>query len=57
MQIPLAYLTSFEFMRGQAGNVVVWASIVLGQPLAILMYMHEYYLLNMPEAANTTIAS
>ena len=55
LQIPLAYLTSFDFMRGQPGNVVVWASIVLGQPLAILMYMHEYYLLHMP--ANTTTAS
>ena len=43
LQIPLAYLTSFPFMRGQLGNVIVWASIVLGQPLAILMYMVEYY--------------
>jgi len=31
------------FMRGQVGNIVVWSSIVLGQPLAVLMYLHDYY--------------
>lgn len=30
-------------MRGQIGNVIVWISIVMGQPLAIVMYMHDYY--------------
>ena len=43
VQVPLAYITSFRSMRGQIGNVIVWISIVLGQPLAIVMYMHDYY--------------
>ena len=44
--MPLAVLTSLKWMRGQPGNVIVWLSIILGQPIAILMYMHDYYLLN-----------
>lgn len=44
-QVPLAYITSFRSMRGQVGNVIVWVSIVLGQPLAIVMYMHDYYVM------------
>lgn len=43
-QIPLVYLTSLEITKGQVGNVIVWVSIVLGQPVAILMYMHDYVL-------------
>ena len=43
LQVPLAYITSFRSMRGQIGNVIVWISIVMGQPLAIVMYMHDYY--------------
>lgn len=46
VQIPLALLTSLPFMRGQPGNVVVWVSIILGQPLAITMYMHDYLIYN-----------
>ena len=42
-------------MQGQPGNVLVWASIVLGQPLAVLMYMVEYYLNNMPPAAAANV--
>lgn len=45
MQVPLAVITSLPMTKGQLGNVVVWISIVLGQPLAILMYMHDYYLM------------
>ncbi|XP_064394495.1 diacylglycerol O-acyltransferase 1-like isoform X2 [Halichondria panicea] len=42
-QIPLGLLTNLPFMRGQIGNIMVWIGIVLGQPLAILMYLHDYY--------------
>ena len=42
-QIPLGILTAIPFFKGQLGNVIVWSSIVLGQPVAILMYMHDYY--------------
>ena len=43
LQLPLGILTAIPFFKGQLGNVIVWSSIVLGQPVAILMYMHDYY--------------
>lgn len=46
LQIPLGILTALPFARGQIGNVIVWCSIILGQPVAILMYLHDYYWLN-----------
>ena len=45
-QVPLAIITEMELLKGQISNVIVWISLLLGQPLAILMYMHDYYLLN-----------
>jgi diacylglycerol O-acyltransferase-1 len=44
-QVPLAYMTS-RFLRGYLGNIVVWLTIILGQPLAVLMYFHDYYILH-----------
>uniref|UniRef100_A0A915JR64 diacylglycerol O-acyltransferase n=1 Tax=Romanomermis culicivorax TaxID=13658 RepID=A0A915JR64_ROMCU len=41
-QIPLNILTKYVF-KGRAGNIVVWLSLILGQPLAILMYVHDWY--------------
>jgi diacylglycerol O-acyltransferase-1 len=46
-QIPLGIITAIPFFKGQLGNVIVWSSIVLGQPVAILMYMHDYYWTNL----------
>jgi len=31
---------------GRAGNIFVWLSLIIGPPLAILMYVHDWYLLN-----------
>lgn len=28
------------------GNIIVWSSLILGQPLAIMMYYHDYALLH-----------
>ncbi|EEC08140.1 conserved hypothetical protein [Ixodes scapularis] len=28
------------------GNMAVWMSLMIGQPLAILMYYHDYYIIN-----------
>ncbi|KAG8223162.1 hypothetical protein J437_LFUL000328 [Ladona fulva] len=43
-QIPLSFLS--RFMEKQCGprwgNIVVWASLILGQPLCIMMYYHDY---------------
>ena len=45
MQVPLAYMTS-RFLEGKWGNIVVWLSLILGQPIAILAYVHDYYIFN-----------
>ena len=44
-QIPLAVLTHTYF-RGKSGNMIVWMSLIIGQPVAILMYYHDYYVLH-----------
>ncbi|VDM74761.1 unnamed protein product [Strongylus vulgaris] len=44
-QIPLSYLTDNVIKGGRPGNVVVWLSLILGQPLAILMYVHDWYVM------------
>ncbi len=51
-QFPLGILTSCSFAQGQVGNVIVWTSIILGQPIALLMYLHDYYWLHW--SSNTT---
>jgi hypothetical protein len=43
-QIPLAYMTRYTDQK--TGNIVVWLSLVIGQPIAVLMYYHDYFLLN-----------
>ncbi|NXE58033.1 DGAT1 acyltransferase, partial [Casuarius casuarius] len=44
-QIPLAWFVS-KFFRGNYGNAAVWISLIIGQPIAVLMYVHDYYVLN-----------
>ncbi|XP_051519078.1 diacylglycerol O-acyltransferase 1-like isoform X2 [Myxocyprinus asiaticus] len=44
-QIPLAYFVG-RFLRGNYGNAAVWMSLIIGQPVAVLMYVHDYYVLN-----------
>lgn len=44
-QIPLAWIVS-RFFRGNYGNAAVWLSLIIGQPVAVLMYVHDYYVLN-----------
>ncbi|NWR56015.1 DGAT1 acyltransferase, partial [Bucorvus abyssinicus] len=45
MQVPLAWLVS-RFLRGNYGNAAMWLSLILGQPIVVLMYVHDYYVLN-----------
>ncbi|XP_053693827.1 diacylglycerol O-acyltransferase 1 [Sabethes cyaneus] len=47
-QLPLSSVSKFmEVNYGQRwGNIVVWTSIILGQPLAIMMYYHDYMITN-----------
>lgn len=48
MQLPLSYISKFlEHNMGERwGNVLVWASLILGQPLCILVYYHDYVIQN-----------
>ncbi|KAL3117116.1 hypothetical protein niasHT_007519 [Heterodera trifolii] len=48
-QIPLGMFTDQYLKGGRAGNIVVWLSLILGQPMAILMYVHDWYFLHHPE--------
>lgn len=44
-QLPLAWFIS-RYLDGKSGNMAVWLSIIIGQPVAILMYYHDYYVIN-----------
>lgn len=50
-QIPLSEVSKYmEKNYGPRwGNIVVWASIILGQPLSIMMYYHDYVVTNFNE--------
>ncbi|GAB0086907.1 O-acyltransferase [Sergentomyia squamirostris] len=43
-QIPLARLSNHvkERFGPRWGNIIVWSSLIIGQPLAIMMYYHDY---------------
>ncbi|GAB1603221.1 diacylglycerol O-acyltransferase 1-like [Argonauta hians] len=45
LQIPLAIVVDSR-QYGKYGNMAVWLSLILGQPIAILAYMHDYYVLS-----------
>ncbi|CDQ95995.1 unnamed protein product [Oncorhynchus mykiss] len=44
-QLPLAWFVA-RFLRGNYGNAAVWLSLIIGQPIAVLMYVHDYYVLH-----------
>lgn len=44
-QIPFSWFVS-RFLQGNYGNAAVWMSLIIGQPIAVLMYVHDYYVLN-----------
>ncbi|KAL6263344.1 hypothetical protein P5V15_006142, partial [Pogonomyrmex californicus] len=43
-QIPLSVLSKMveRYAGARWGNIVVWASLIIGQPLCIMMYYHDY---------------
>jgi hypothetical protein len=51
LQIPLSILSKFMEKRygPRWGNIVVWASLILGQPLCIMMYYHDYVIMQVGE--------
>ncbi|XP_062320753.1 diacylglycerol O-acyltransferase 1b isoform X1 [Osmerus eperlanus] len=44
-QLPLAWFVA-RFLSGNYGNAAVWISLIIGQPIAVLMYVHDYYVLH-----------
>uniref|UniRef100_A0A672KB47 O-acyltransferase n=1 Tax=Sinocyclocheilus grahami TaxID=75366 RepID=A0A672KB47_SINGR len=40
--LPLAWFVA-RFLRGNYGNAAVWLSLIIGQPITVLMYVHDYY--------------
>ncbi|KAK6108335.1 MBOAT membrane-bound O-acyltransferase family protein [Brugia pahangi] len=50
-QIPLSFVTEKVLKGGLPGNIVMWLSLILGQPLAILMYVHDWYVLQYPPSS------
>ncbi|KAM9783201.1 diacylglycerol O-acyltransferase 1-like [Neosynchiropus ocellatus] len=53
-QLPLAWFVG-HFLRGNYGNAAVWISLIIGQPFAVLMYVHDYYVLNHSQEAAGTL--
>uniref|UniRef100_A0A0N4ZTJ7 Diacylglycerol O-acyltransferase 1 n=1 Tax=Parastrongyloides trichosuri TaxID=131310 RepID=A0A0N4ZTJ7_PARTI len=47
-QIPLNMFCDRYVKKGKLGNIIVWLSLILGQPMAILMYVHDWYMINYP---------
>ncbi|KAI4486202.1 hypothetical protein M0802_012477 [Mischocyttarus mexicanus] len=43
-QIPLSSLSKLveKHLGPRWGNIVVWSSLIIGQPLCILIYYHDY---------------
>ncbi|XP_030250895.1 diacylglycerol O-acyltransferase 1b isoform X2 [Sparus aurata] len=50
-QLPLAWFVG-HFLRGNYGNAAVWISIIIGQPFAVLMYVHDYYVMHYSQEAD-----
>lgn len=42
-QLPFAFIVT-KYLHGNYGNMAIWLSLIIGQPLAIFMYMHDYYI-------------
>eukprot|EP01027_Heterolobosea_sp_BB2_P005835 GEZU01008877.1.p1 GENE.GEZU01008877.1~~GEZU01008877.1.p1 ORF type:complete len:487 (-),score=90.68 GEZU01008877.1:131-1591(-) len=62
LQIPLIYLTELPVLKGSRyGNLIMWASMVVGMPAVEMWYARDYYILhsheldNMVDSTNTTI--
>ena len=52
LQIPLSLLTHLvcHTLGPRFGNTTVWLSLILGQPLCIMMYYHDYVITHFGES-------
>jgi diacylglycerol O-acyltransferase-1 len=43
-QIPLVYLSGYmhNSLGPRFGNLLVWLSLIIGQPMAVMMYYHDF---------------
>ncbi|XP_066905974.1 diacylglycerol O-acyltransferase 1 [Halyomorpha halys] len=59
MQLPLSHLCHFaeKNFGPRWGNMIVWASLILGQPLCIMMYYHDYVITHFGESLLESYAS
>ncbi|XP_017854490.1 diacylglycerol O-acyltransferase 1 isoform X2 [Drosophila busckii] len=55
-QIPLSAISKYIERRlgPRMGNIIVWASIILGQPLCIMAYYHDYVVTHFQNSLNGT---
>lgn len=53
-QVPLAQFVN-KYIHGKYANMVVWLSLILGQPIAIFCYVHDYYMIHFAPVANQTV--
>lgn len=44
-QIPFSMFVA-KYLNNQTANVAVWISLIIGQPLCILMYYHDYFVIH-----------
>ncbi len=44
LQVPLIFVSHWleRKVGPRAGNLCVWVSLIIGQPMAIMMYYHDY---------------
>lgn len=42
-QLPLSVVVH-KYLPGSYGNMAIWLSLIIGQPLAVFMYIHDYYI-------------
>ncbi|XP_014212742.1 diacylglycerol O-acyltransferase 1 isoform X2 [Copidosoma floridanum] len=51
-QIPLSILSKYvqKHWGDRWGNIVVWASLIIGQPLCIMMYYHDFVVTHFGDA-------
>ncbi|KAL0274082.1 UNVERIFIED_CONTAM: hypothetical protein PYX00_006598 [Menopon gallinae] len=51
-QLPMSHLSQYMEQRfgPSVGNCLVWAGLIIGQPLCIMMYYHDYVISNFGKA-------
>lgn len=58
-QLPLSFFSRYIEKRlgPRFGNMIVWASLIVGQPLCIMMYYHDYVITHFGESLLESYAS